>query len=134
MPAARAGYATYLRRWSDAGTNVLILQDTLDPGRTIKSIPDCLAAHRSDQPSCSGTPEEWHWQDPLYDAALELALPAISTIETRRFICTATECPAVIGSVIVYFDASHLTATYARSLAPFVESEILAVLDGDAAE
>ena len=29
---------------------------------------------------------------------------------------------------MVYFDASHMTATYARSIAPFIEDDILAAL------
>ena len=58
-----------------------------------------------------------------------LELPGITTVDTTRFLCTATKCPAVIGSVVVYFDASHMTATYARSIAPFIEAEILAALE-----
>ena len=29
-------------------------------------------------------------------------------------------CPAAIGGVPVYFDATHLTTTYARTLAPYL--------------
>jgi peptidoglycan/LPS O-acetylase OafA/YrhL len=127
-PTALAGYKTYLQRWSDAGTNVLILRDTPFPGRTLWSVPDCLALHPSDHSKCAGTPESWRSMDPLFDAAQELQLPGISAMETQRFLCTATECPAVIGTVVAYFDASHMTATYARSVAPFVEADIVAAL------
>jgi hypothetical protein len=44
-------------------------------------------------------------------------------------MCAGDVCPAVIGSVVAYFDGSHMTATYARSIAPFVEAEILAALE-----
>ena len=66
--------------------------------------------------------------DPLYAAATPLALPAVSPMAVERFFCTYSVCPAVIGSIVTYFDASHMTATYARSLAPFVEADILAAL------
>ena len=66
--------------------------------------------------------------DPLYAAATDLGLPGMSTLDPTHFFCTATECPAVIGSVVTYFDASHMTATYARSLAPYVDTEIVAAL------
>ena len=66
--------------------------------------------------------------DPLYAAAMGLGLPGISAMDSTRYFCTATECPAVIGSVVTYFDASHMTATYARSLAPYVDTEIVAAL------
>jgi peptidoglycan/LPS O-acetylase OafA/YrhL len=125
---AVAGYTSYLRQWSDAGTNVLVLQDTPYPGRTLQSVPDCLAQHPTDHPACAGTPDTWRWVDPLYTAATSLGLPGISTMAVYPYLCTATVCPAVIGSVVAYFDASHMTATYARSLAPFVDSTIEAAL------
>ena len=35
---------------------------------------------------------------------------------------------AVIGSVVAYFDASHITATYARSAARFIDAPVRAAL------
>jgi peptidoglycan/LPS O-acetylase OafA/YrhL len=128
LPTAIAGYTSYLQRWSDAGTNVLILHDTPYPGRTLQSVPDCLARHPTNQTACDGTPEAWFWMDPFYTAATDLGLPRISTLDTGRFLCTATVCPAVIGTVVTYFDASHMTATYARTVAPFIEADLLAAL------
>jgi peptidoglycan/LPS O-acetylase OafA/YrhL len=125
---ALAGYASYLRRWTDAGANVLILRDTPFPGKTLASVPDCLAQHRTNQPACDGTPDSWHSSDPLFAAATELALPGITMVDVTPYLCTATICPAVIGTVVAYFDASHLTATYGRSIAPFIEADILAAL------
>ena len=52
--AAEDGYASYLTRWSKAGTNVLVLRDTPFPGHTLNSVPDCLASHRSKQAACAG--------------------------------------------------------------------------------
>ena len=127
-PVAIAGFTSYLKRWSDAGTNVVVLQDTPYPGKTVGSVPDCLARHPRNQTACAGTPDAWRPMDPLFAAATAIQLPGISSIETRRFLCTDTTCPAVIGTVIAYFDASHMTATYARSLAPFIEPEIMAAL------
>ncbi|HEX8026516.1 MAG TPA: acyltransferase family protein [Candidatus Limnocylindrales bacterium] len=122
---ATAGYTTYLQKWAAGGTNLVILHDTTYPGI---AIPDCLAAHPSNQAACAGTPDSWSAMDPLYDAATALALPNVTLVDPRPYLCTATVCPAVIGTVIVYFDASHLTATYARSLAPFVGPVILEAL------
>ena len=68
--------------------------------------------------------------DPLYAAATAVSLPGVNTMATTRFFCTDTVCPAVIGSIVTYFDASHMTATYARSIAPYVDAEILAALAG----
>ncbi|HXI45785.1 MAG TPA: acyltransferase family protein [Candidatus Acidoferrales bacterium] len=125
---AFAGYASYLKRWSDAGTRVLVLQDTPYPGKTLASVPDCLAQHPTTQTACSGTPDTWHWVDPLWTAASGQTLLGISTVATTRFFCTDTVCPGVIGGLVTYFDASHMTATYARTVAPFIDAEVLAAL------
>ncbi|HET9681082.1 MAG TPA: acyltransferase family protein [Candidatus Limnocylindrales bacterium] len=125
---ARQGYTSYLTDWSQAGTKVLVLQDTPYPGRTLQSVPDCLAQHPRNQPACGGTPDGWNWGDPQYDAAVALNLPGITPVATHQFLCTDSVCPAVIGGVVAYFDASHMTATYSRTIAPFLEPEILAAL------
>ena len=125
---ATVGYASYLSRWSAAGTNILIVQDTPFPHRTVISVPDCLARHRNEQDRCGGTPHDWRRIDPLYDVANRLALPDVSTLPVDRFVCTADFCPAVIGSIVVYFDGSHMTTTFARSIAPFIEDDVLAAL------
>ena len=126
--AAYAGYRSYLKRWSAGGTRILILRDTPFPGRTLGAVPDCLASHRNHQGACDGTPDAWRSIDPLVDAAEDLALSGVTTIDTTRFFCTATRCPAVIGTAVVYFDGSHMTATYARTIAPFLEADVLAAL------
>jgi peptidoglycan/LPS O-acetylase OafA/YrhL len=128
-PAATAGYSTYLQRWAAAGTKVLILRDTPFPGNTLDSVPDCLAKHPKNQPACGGTPDEWRSGDPLFGAATKLALPGVTLIDVTPYFCTPAVCPAVIGTIVAYFDASHMTATYARTIAPFIEPQILAAFD-----
>ena len=122
---AMTGYATYLQRLAQSGANVLVVQDTPYPGIT---IPDCLAKHTTSQDACGGTPSSWAWQNPLFDEATSLALPNVSLLPTTQFLCTATVCPAVIGGVVAYSDASHMTATYDRSIAPFIDAQIEAAL------
>lgn len=122
------GYKSYLKQWADAGTKVLVIKDPPYPGNEISSIPDCLAA--KDVDSCSGTPESWHWMDPLDQAARELAHPHIHRTDMDEYFCTDGVCPAVVGSVVTYFDGSHITATYARTLAPYLQEPIEKALAG----
>jgi peptidoglycan/LPS O-acetylase OafA/YrhL len=128
LEAAVHGYKSYLAKWSEGGTNVLVIRDSPDPGQTLDSVPDCLAKHPANHDACDGTPTSWSWMDPLEQAARETPLPGISTINMQRYFCTDTRCPAVIGSVVTYFDASHMTATYARTLAPYLDGLILTAL------
>jgi len=56
------------------------------------------------------------------------SLPGSHLIDLSDYYCRGDTCPAIIGSVIVYRDASHITATFARTLAPFLQAELEKVL------
>ena len=43
-------------------------------------------------------------------------------VPTSNWTCTATACPVVVGNVLMYRDDSHLTATAADLLTPYVEA------------
>jgi peptidoglycan/LPS O-acetylase OafA/YrhL len=122
------GYRQYLYRWAASGANVLVIKDPPFPGNTIDSIPDCLAENPGKPQKCSGTPEKWHWMDPVTVAATELEQPKIHAVDMDKYFCADGSCPAVVGSVVTYFDASHITATYAKTLAPYLEGPILKAL------
>jgi hypothetical protein len=42
-------------------------------------------------------------------------------IDPTAWLCPTTPCPAVIGKVLVYRDAHHMTTPFARALAPYLE-------------
>jgi hypothetical protein len=56
------------------------------------------------------------------------ALPGSRLIDLTERYCDARACYPVIGNVIVYRDDHHITATYARTLAPFLLEELQAAL------
>ncbi len=119
---AQRGFHTYLKRWSAGGTPIVALHDLPYPGNTVHNIPDCLSQNAGDNDKCSGTPSAWDWYYP-YTAAAD-GVSGVSTIDMSRYFCTKTTCPAVIGGVTVYFDASHMTSTYSRTLAPYLEKKL----------
>lgn len=52
-------------------------------------------------------------------------LDQFDRIDLRRrhrqvYFCEDGKCYRVIGGVVVYFDGSHISATYARTLAPYM--------------
>ena len=49
-------------------------------------------------------------------------------VDVTSLYCTATACPPVIGHVLVYKDRTHLTATYAATLAPYIERQVVAAV------
>ncbi len=50
-------------------------------------------------------------------------------LDFTDLICTPVICPPVIGNVLVYLDANHLSATYLATMSPMVERAILEPLD-----
>ncbi|WP_110241066.1 acyltransferase family protein [Nocardioides gilvus] len=123
------GYERVLRRLAEAGVAVAVLRDTPAPGDggEITSIPDCLAEHLPDAAACGGPRDDWvsFDPDPAATAATRIADKGVGVVDLNDRICRAQNCDAVVGGVIVYFDASHLTATYARTLAPALDRALV---------
>lgn len=121
------GYAGVLKSWEDHGTNVLVLHDTPFGQDTIKSIPDCLSNNKKPMEECSGDPDKWIPEDPLYAAARKLG-PEVHTANLNDHICRPERCYGANGGVVTYFDSSHLSATYAATLSPYLEPKVLSAL------
>ena len=49
-------------------------------------------------------------------------------IDLSDRVCRADPCPVAVDGMIVFRDSRHLTATYAESLAPDLERELLRFL------
>jgi hypothetical protein len=116
LPIYAEGMEKVLSRWHDAGLKVLVLHDTPAPG---VSIPDCVAAHTDDYTQCDGT-RSWIPPEPAREAVRRIGDPRIRFVDLNDHICRGQKCAAVTGGVITYFDTSHLTATYARTLGPYL--------------
>jgi SGNH domain (fused to AT3 domains) len=121
----KAGYQRYLRGWTGQGRHLLIIRDNPVPGT---KVPECLQAHPQKFSACAGERKKWLPPDALIAAAGSLHSPLITTVDLSNHMCTATECPPVIGGVCVYRDHSHMTATWIRSLQTFLEGPFAAGL------
>ena len=64
--------------------------------------------------------------DPQVEAAS--SNPKAKLLNFDSVYCQATKCLPVIGNVVVYRDDNHLTDTFARTLAPYIEHEIKELL------
>ncbi|MFE4469937.1 acyltransferase family protein [Leifsonia sp. NPDC056824] len=104
------------------GAKVAVITDTpYEP----QDVPNCVAANPEAQSAACAGPRATVLTgrpQPLLDAAK--ATPGVAVLDLSDRLCTPTECPVVIGGVIVYKDRHHLTKTYADSLLPFIESQL----------
>src|SRR6478735_2762513 len=119
------GWTDALKRFSDAGLKVMVVRDTPAPGR---AIPDCVAQHQADHAACDGTRAAWLPREPAVEGVQNVNDPDIHLIDLTDHICAKEVCHAVTGGVITYFDSSHLTATYARTLAPYLGRPLSSLL------
>ena len=66
----------------------------------------------------------------MFDGQAEAALQVSRAhlVDLTSLYCTATACPPVIGHVLVYKDRTHLTATFAATLSPYIERQVVAAI------
>lgn len=68
----------------------------------------------------------------MFDGQAEAAqqVSRATVVDVTSLYCTPTACPPVIGHVLVYKDRTHLTATFAATLSPYIERQVVAAIAG----
>jgi peptidoglycan/LPS O-acetylase OafA/YrhL len=98
------------------GIATLFLGDT---PRTKIEGPACVAANLSDATQCELNQGYAYYYPARRAAVMNAARAAGAQIfDVNPLFCSSNKCMAVIGNFLVYRDSSHITATYARWLAP----------------
>ncbi|MFI7607507.1 acyltransferase family protein [Micromonospora sp. NPDC049366] len=107
-------------RYADTGLRTLVIRDVPYPGI---DIPECVSKNPRKLTRCA-VPREEALQ--LSGAQVEAAkgVKGIRLLDFTDAICPAQRCAPVIGGVLIYRDQGHLTATYARSMAPRVRDAL----------
>lgn len=121
-PAAEALAAAW-RPVIARGTAVIAVADNpWLPDETVACVDDATDADAL--AACSfDEADAWSTNDPL-PRAVELAGRGAALVDLTRTFCADGTCPTVIGNVVVYRDSNHMTATFVRTLAPFLVSAI----------
>lgn len=82
--------------------------------------PECLAKNPGNQEACSVPRAVALPPDSGYDAAGAGAPEDVERVDLSDLFCDAERCHPVVGGLPVYWDKDHMTATFARSLAPAI--------------
>lgn len=128
-PSYRVGYRRVLRALLGAGETIAVLRDTPTPGQGgIHSIPHCLAVHPRDFSPCSARRAAWVPVDPTIGAVRDVGSRRATLSSFTSHICEPVRCWGAVGGVVVYRDGSHLTATYSRTLRPYLAHALSATL------
>ncbi len=120
-----AGFVAAARAVRDAGVGLLWMSDLPLTGSTTarRDIPSCL--ERAGQ--CTNPAARALGTTAILDG-VRAAVPDLAVIDSRSRFCDAEQCYGAVGGVAVYFDASHLTRAYARSLGPWLTAQLLGQL------
>ncbi len=116
------------QEWADAstraaldlragGSEVVYLMDTPLPA---SNVPDCVANHLDDVRPCVLDREEAYSAFPGRAEQLSqtMAAAGVTTLDPVDWFCASAYCPAVVGNMLVYRDASHVSTAYSEYLAP----------------
>jgi peptidoglycan/LPS O-acetylase OafA/YrhL len=118
--ALGAGYAPALARLRAAAGRVAVLTDVPRPP---EDIPSCVSGAMRQLRRCAFA------RGPalanafaIRDAAARV--PGIETVDATDHFCLPDLCPAVVGDVLVYRNSGHITASYMKTLGPWLERRL----------
>ncbi|MEU4386481.1 acyltransferase family protein [Promicromonospora sp. NPDC023805] len=106
------------RKLDAQGIRVIALRDNM---RFETSPVGCAAEHGAD-PRCGRDRAEILGANPLETYP---GVPAsTSVIDLNDALCTADRCEEVVGNVLVYRDDDHISATYVRTVTPYLDEQL----------
>jgi peptidoglycan/LPS O-acetylase OafA/YrhL len=108
-----------------AGTPVFAINDV--PAMR-EDVVTCVEKYRLDAASACSSPRTQALAAFNGLAPAVAATPGSALIDLTSYFCDARTCLPVIGHVAVYRDHDHITATFARTLGPFLGQAIAARL------
>jgi hypothetical protein len=96
----------------------------VDTPQSKYDVPACLSTNRDDARRCETARNgAFNWRHLRLERAAAKATGA-TIVDLSDAICPTTSCPVVLAGMIVYRDSHHLTATFARSLAPALAAKL----------
>lgn len=107
-----------LRRIKRASGKVVLIRDQ---ARAPFLPHECVADHSDRLEECAFEPlrrEQWAFD---YKGARRAG---VKVIDPMNKLCPRKKCPSVVGDVLVYRDTYHFSATFARTLAPWLASRL----------
>jgi SGNH domain (fused to AT3 domains) len=121
---ALAGYDAVLRRLPASVQHVVVIRDSVKAkSGTIDCVRRAIAAHRRAGIVCALKRALLRRRDPAAAAAAQVGAPRGQVIDLTSFQCSSRLCFPVVGGVLVHKDVDHITATFAKTLAPYLLRE-----------
>lgn len=116
------GWKETLERINGAGAQAVAIADT---PRSTESIPECVSLHTDSLQECNIDQSEGiRLPDRRAEAMVVQEEAGAVVIDPVDWFCTQGTCPVVVGDILVYRDAHHMTTHYAVSLESLLEDSL----------
>ncbi len=117
-----------LDRLTGAGLRVVLLRDTPLPPFDVLTCLARAALHPWLGVRSCGFERNAALNPGVFEAEQRAAvgLAGVQLLDMTDEVCPGPACPAMRQTMIVYRDRTHLTGTFARSLAPVIEARLRA--------
>jgi len=119
----QAGWVRTLTGLATDGVTTAVLRDTPWPGR---DVPSCVQQHRANPSACDLSRSAL--DAAAYDVGTVKGIATAHAVDITPLLCDASRCPVTLGKYLVYRDTSHLTATFATALAPYLGAKLVALV------
>lgn len=116
----------YSQVWRDLEEQSIPVTVILDNPRMQIDMPECVTEHSEALEECAVDRDQAVDASGFGQQNSAAASSGATAIDLTDAICPEQQCAPIIGSVLVYRDSHHLTATYAASLANHLEEELRA--------
>ncbi len=122
------GLVTVITQLKASGAKIVLIGD--NPAFQVNPS-SCLAQNTSNVQNCTRNPATQPVEYQVLSAAESNAanVSGIGYIDTTKWFCkvssSQTQCPAVIGNMIPYFDWNHITLTYSKYLTTVLKTAVL---------
>lgn len=124
-----AGLESAIASLTHTGTKVALFGDT--PDYTNNAVPAaCLAVDATNIQKCD-TPlnnPKPQWEEAYGAESAAVKATHATLINPIPWLCAKSTCAAVIGNMVVYYNSSHLTASYALYLSGVVGARVKKLL------
>lgn len=117
-----ADHAAVMREAVAVGVRVVVVADNPEANR---DAVECVGRIWFDVADGCGTRQADAFDAPDPVAEAGRSVDGVDVVDLTRYYCMDGYCQSVIGDVVVYRDAGgHVTATWARTLSPYLVAEV----------
>lgn len=116
----------YLQAWDelpDTVTKIVVLRDVPRPRPDVVACSQTAVSAGHDVRECGRAEDQALLDDPEVQAAAQ-SDRSPKVIDLTRYFCADDYCSPGIGGAFVYRDGHHLTATFSRTLAPYLAASL----------